>query len=37
MFQRYNVKFDDIYDVFESDYLKTAKNVVNFVKIFLIL
>ena len=32
-----NVKFYDIYDVFEQRYLKISKNVLNFLKYFLIL
>ena len=32
-----NVKFDDIYDIFEKMYFKIAKNVLNFLKVFLIL
>ena len=32
-----NVKFDDIYDIFEQRYLKIAKNVFKFLTIFLIL
>ena len=31
------VKFDDVYDVFEQEYLKIAKNVLNFLKFFFIL
>ena len=32
-----NVKFHDNYDAFEKRYLKIAKNVLNFLKFFLIL
>ena len=32
LFYKGNVKFDDIYDVFEQRYLKIAKNVLNFLK-----
>ena len=32
-----NVKFDDIYDVFEKRYLEIAKNVLNCLILFLIL
>ena len=37
LFHKGNVKFDDISDVFEYKYLKIAKNVLNFLKFFLIL
>ena len=32
-----NVKYDDINDAFEKRFLKIAKNVLNFLKFFLIL